>query len=81
MSAYEPEGDADRRLLAFVGRMRRIPRRALRCEIYGTVRAVLDDRAAARIFARVSPAASRDAIYAARIVLQDRLDGESDATG
>ena len=74
MSSYIPESDADRKLLQFSGVMRRIPRSAVRCEIYGTVSAAVDQQAVKRIFYKVSPCASRDAIYAATLILQDRLD-------
>lgn len=74
MSRFLPETDPDRKLLWFASHMRTIPRRAIRCEIYGTISAAVDERAVTRIFTKVAPAASHSAIYAAKTVLQDRLD-------
>lgn len=74
MASFSPENDPDRRLVRFACVMSNIPRRALRCEIYGTVSAAVDTRAVTRIFGKVSPAASHSAIHAALVILQDRLD-------
>lgn len=66
----------NRDALDFAQRMRRIPRKPLRCEFTGAVRAVVDERHARNIFKKVAPLASAAAIYDALAVLQDRLDDE-----
>ncbi len=63
MAHYPTFSSIDQRLLNFAARMRHIPRLPLRCEIYGTVSAVLDERAACRVFAKIAPGASRSALY------------------
>lgn len=73
-SKYEPTNEHERRLLRFAASMDHIPRKAIRCEIYGTVTAVVDASHARNIFRKVAPAAASQAIYAALSILQDRLD-------
>lgn len=59
----------------FALRMRRIPRLAVRCEVYGTVSATVDRRHALNIFRKVISAEVTPAIaYEAMCVLQERLD-------
>ena len=62
------------RAVKFAERMNRIPRRALRCEIYGTVSVALDERHAANIIRKVFPCATQSEIYAAMTVLHNRID-------
>lgn len=64
----------DRNLLKFAKSMRRIPRKAQRCDVYGTVSAVVDKRHALAIFRKVAPCATGPALYDAMVILQDRLD-------
>lgn len=59
----------------FALRLRRIPRKAVRCEIYGTVAAVVDRAHALNIFRKViSPLIDANIAYEALNTLQERLD-------
>ncbi len=69
-----PRADMVDRAVAFATRMHSIPRKALRCEIYGTVTAVVDQRHAYNILAKVLPGLRTSETYDAMVVLQDRLD-------
>lgn len=73
MSRSEPATDEERRLLRFASAMHGIPRRAIRCDVYGTVSVVVDERHARNILRRVAPTAAPSAVYDALCVLQDRL--------
>ena len=55
-------------------KMRKIPRLAQKCEIYGTTRAVVDANHATNILKKIFPAATGPTIYYALHALQDRLD-------
>lgn len=74
MAAVNYRDRQDDRVVFFAWNMRRIPRKAVRCEVYGTVSAAVDERHARNIFAKVAPAASADALSEALSVLQHRLD-------
>ena len=74
MSPPAAENHPDKSLIRFASTMRQIPRTSVRCEVYGTVRAVVDERHVRNIFRKVAPAASQDAIYTALAILSDRLD-------
>lgn len=55
--------------------MLRIPMRALRCDVYGTVRAVVDSGHAKNVILKHGdPAASGVELYRALAILQDRID-------
>lgn len=61
----------------FAHRMGRIPRKAVCCEVYGTISVVVDRKHATNIFRKVfghkaTSAACCDALG----ILQDRLDGD-----
>lgn len=58
----------------FAERMHRIPRKPLRCEIYGTVRVVVDQNHAKNVIKKVVPTATEQDLYEALHILQDRLD-------
>ena len=58
----------------FAHRMTRIPRKALRCEVYGTVSVVVDQGHAKNILRKVVPTATSADLYHALAILQDRLD-------
>ncbi len=60
----------------FATRMHSIPRKALRCEIYGTVSAVVDQKHAFNILAKVLPGLRASETYDAMVILQDRLDSK-----
>jgi hypothetical protein len=62
------------RAAKFAHNMRNIPRKPLRCEIYGTVTAVVDQKHAFNIIAKVLPGIRPSETYEAMTVLQDRLD-------
>lgn len=74
---FEPTNDQERSLIRFASTMTRIPRKVSRCEVYGTVRAIVDERHAHNIFRKVAPAATASAVYAACVILQDRLDARA----
>lgn len=74
MAQMIPETKADRDLLSFAARMKSVPRRAQKCDIYDTVTAVVDERHARNIFRKIAPTASGPAIYTALAILSDRLD-------
>ncbi len=63
-------------LVSFAWRMRTVPRKAQRCEIYGTVSAVVDRDHALNILRKAFPGYRIDAVIAYRAfnVLQERLD-------
>ena len=65
------------KLDAFADRMNRIPRKVIRCEVYGTPRVVVDKRHATNIFLKVFPTATSVDIYDALNILQDRLDDDA----
>lgn len=54
--------------------MRRVPRRALRCDVYGTVSAVVDRAHALNILRKAIPGLRASETYDALVVLQSRLD-------
>lgn len=59
----------------FAEHMKRIPRKALRCPVYGTMHVVVDEPHAKNIILKHGdPAATASDIYDAMRVLQDRLD-------
>ncbi len=59
----------------FALNMKKIPRKALRCEIYDTVSVVVDERHATNVLLKCGdPAATGSEIYRALIILQDRLE-------
>lgn len=58
----------------FAWNMRKIPRRAIRCEIYDTIRIVVDKRHATNIIRKVIPTVTGPEIYDALVILQERLD-------
>ncbi len=60
----------------FAHTMRSVPRKALRCEIYGTVSAVVDRKHAFNILAKVFPGLTINEAYEALTILQDRLDNQ-----
>jgi len=64
-------------LIRFATGMRRIPRKALRCEVYGTVSVVVDRAHAINIFRKLFPATNAQEHYIALMLLQDRLDSAS----
>lgn len=78
---YEPSNAQEKNLLRFASTMSRIPRRALRCDLYGTVSAVVDERHALNIFRKLAPYASTSALNAACQILQDRLDESGENRG
>lgn len=47
-------------IVSFAQRMRSIPRKALRCEIYGTTRPIVDRTHAMNIFRKVFPGKAND---------------------
>ncbi len=63
-------------LQGFAYRMRSVPRKALRCEVYGTVTAVVDTDHALNIFRKVFPGyrVDKNVSYQALAILQNRLD-------
>ncbi len=66
---------SDRSLLDFAWRMKRIPRKAQRCQVYpDDVCAVVDQPHAKAIFKKLFPTASGSATYDALNILQERLD-------
>lgn len=66
----------------FAGRMRAIPRKAVRCELYGTVRAVVDAKHVVNIFRKViNPSVNKNVAYEAINILQDRLDDRASIPG
>jgi hypothetical protein len=71
---HEPATPADRSLLAFAERMRNIPHRPVRDDVYGDVTAVVDQKHARAIFRKVAPMATHDGVNAALQALQERLD-------
>lgn len=81
-SASQSDRDTDARehlskdLEAFAWRMRQIPRKPLRCDVYGTVTATVDIDHALTIFRKVFPGYRIDKMvaYTALSVLQSRLD-------
>lgn len=54
--------------------MRRIPRKKVRCEIYGTVKFIVDEDRAKSIFLRAVPSATSGDIYESIWILQERID-------
>ena len=58
--------------------MKKIPRRPLRDEIYGTVQAIVDQRHARNIILKAVPTATSTDIHHALVILQDRLDDSFD---
>lgn len=62
------------KLESFALRMNRIPRQIQRCEIYGTISAVVDQAHAKNIFRKIDPLATQSEIYRAIVILQERLD-------
>lgn len=71
-----PRSDMADKAVSFAYRMRSVPRRALRCEIYGTVTAAVDQRHAFNIMAKAIPGLRASETYDAMVVLQDRLDNQ-----
>ena len=66
----------------FAGRMRQIPRKAVRCELYGTVHAVVDAKHVVNIFRKVvNPLVNPNIAYEAINILQDRLDERASIPG
>lgn len=57
----------------FAERMNRIPRKAVRCKLYGTISVVLDRKHARNIFRKVFPLATSEEILDALGVLEDRV--------
>ena len=51
-----------------------VPRKALRCEVYGTVRAIVDKAHATNILKKVFPTITSKDLYHALSALQNRLD-------
>ena len=70
--AARPE--MSRRAAEFAAVMRTIPRRALRCEIYGTIAATVDRAHALNILKKAIPGLRASETYDAMLGLQDRLD-------
>lgn len=62
------------KVMGFVSRMRRIPRKAQRCELYGTVKAVVDERRAKNIIRKMFPRVERGTLYEAMWAMQEALD-------
>lgn len=56
--------------------MRDIPRKAVRCEIYGTITAAVDKTHAMNIIRKVVPGITKTDCYTALCILQDRLDNQ-----
>lgn len=69
-----PGRTPDEQVVAFAWRMRRIPRLAVRCVVYGTVSVAVDERHARNILRKVVPQASSEAVYDALCAMQERLD-------
>ncbi len=68
---------ADRNLLSFAARMKRIPRKAVKCDMYdGVTYIVVDERHARNLLDKVTPGASSVAMYDALVILRDRLASE-----
>lgn len=63
------------KLVAFAYRMNKIPRKALKCDVYGTVHVIVDQAHAMNIFNKVmGRKVTKTEAYAALGVLQERLD-------
>ncbi len=76
MNMIKPRLDADpmdSKAARFAERMTKVPRRTIRCDIYGTMSVVLDERHAANIIRKVVPCATQAEVYAAMSILAERV--------
>jgi hypothetical protein len=68
--------DTDSKAAKFAVRMRKIPRKVVRCDVYGTVAVAVDERHARNILRKVVPTATSSEVYVALMIMQERLDDE-----
>ena len=69
-----PRPEMTDRAAQFAYNMRVIPRKAIKCEIYGTVTATVDRAHALNILKKVIAGLRNSETYDAMVILQERLD-------